>query len=145
MAASRIAKKGYGDREAAQMERLFQKAKRAPAPMTKEQIEEIEDRELDARRHTWRRVAMGTLIMSGPDLFGKVEADREAAVLFGEVAVGVGHYLKRMRALIEVLEVAQNRIELALCARDDWKQIIAEAKREYEAEPDAAEPEVAHA
>jgi hypothetical protein len=86
--------------------------------------------------------------MSGPDLFGKVEADRETAVLFGEVAVGIGHYLKRMRALIEVLEVAQHRIELALCAREDWKQIVAEAKRAYEAEPgdaDTTEPEVAHA
>ena len=121
-------------------EALYRKCRRAGPSMTDAEVEETEHTLNDPRRHMWRRAAFGVLSMSGEELFSKIEADRESAVVFAEMAVGIRDYSKDMRGLADLLDSAHVRIELGLCPREDCRTVRAEADKNY-----AAEPEVAHA
>jgi hypothetical protein len=116
-------------------EALYRKLRRAGPGLSDADVSELEGSLNDPRQHIWRRAAFGTAMMSGKDLFGKIEADRESAVVFAEMAIGVRDYVKRVRALADLIDMEQVRIELALCAREDCEEVRAEAKKEYAAEP----------
>jgi hypothetical protein len=116
-------------------ERLYRKVRRSPPPMTNAEVEETEHALNDPRRHLWRRGAFGVLSMSGEELFSKIEAaDRKGAVVFAEIAIGVGDYVSNMRGILDLLESAQVRIELSLSAREDCEAVRAAAEKEYAAE-----------
>jgi hypothetical protein len=73
------------------------------------------------------------LRMPCEELFGKIDAAHETAVVLAETAKGIRGYTLGLRELARMLDVAQARIEIGLCARDDYDEVLAEAKIERKA------------
>jgi hypothetical protein len=91
-------------------------------------VAEIEQTEQDPRNHAWRRVALAFLQMPCEELFGKIDADYKTAVRLAEAAKGIRGYTSSLRELARILDVAQARIEIGLCKRDDYDEVLAEAE-----------------
>jgi hypothetical protein len=114
-------------------ERLYRKLRRSGPFLTDAQVDEIEQTEQDPRNHTWRRAALAVLRMPCEELFGKIDAAHETAVVLAETAKGIRGYTSGLRELARILDVAQVRIEIGLCKRDDYDEVLAEAKVERKA------------
>ena len=113
--------------------KLYLKIRRCGPAITKARADEIEQTEQNPESHMWRRAALGFLCMPCEELFGKIETDRKTAVIVAEAAHGIRDYTKGLRALANCLEGAQVRIEVGLCKRDDYYDVLAEAKVEQKA------------
>jgi hypothetical protein len=70
------------------------------------------------------------LRMPCEELFGKIDAAHETAVVLAETAKGIRGYTLGLRELARILDVAQARIEIGLCKRNDYDEVLAEAKVE---------------
>jgi hypothetical protein len=114
-------------------EKLYRKLRRSGPYLTEAQVDKIEQTEQDPRNHVWRRTALAFLRMPCEELFGKIDADHETAVVLAEAAKGIRGYTLSLRELARILDVAQARIEVGLCGRDDYDEVLAEAKVERKA------------
>jgi hypothetical protein len=111
-------------------EKMYLKMRRAGPAITRAQACKFEKMEQDPTRHQWRRAAFAILSMSCEELFGKIDADREAAVALAATAQGIRDYAKAVQAMDEFCRVAAFRIDIGLCKRDDYDEVLAEAKVE---------------
>ena len=114
-------------------EKLYLKMRRAGPAITRAQAYKFEKMEQDPTRHAWRRAAFAILSMPCEELFGKIDSDREAAVALAATAQGIRDYAKAVQAMDEFLRVAAFRIDVGLCKRDDYDEVLAEAKVERKA------------
>jgi hypothetical protein len=113
--------------------KLYWKLRRSGPAITEAELDQIELTEQDPKNHMWRRAALAFLLMPCEQLFSKIDSDREAAVVFAESAQGIRDYTSSLRELARILEIASTRIELGLCKRDDYYDVLAEAKVERKA------------
>lgn len=114
-------------------EKMYLKMRRVGPAITRAQAYKFEKMEQDPGRHVCRRAAFAILSMSCEELFGKIESDREAAVALAAAAQGIRDYDKAVLAMDEFCRVAVFRIEIGLCKRDDYDEVLAEAKIERKA------------
>lgn len=111
--------------------KLYWKLRRSGPAMTEAQVDKIERIEQDPKNHMWRRAALAFLLMPCEELFSRIDSsDREVAVVFAESAQGIRDYTSSLRELARILEIASTRIELGLCKRDDYYDVLADAKVE---------------
>ena len=111
-------------------EKLYRKLRRSGPALTEAQVDKIEQTEQDPRNHAWRRTALALLCMPCEELFGKIDADHKTAMVLAEAANGIRRYTLSLRELARILDIAQVRIEIGLCGRDDYDEVLAEAKIE---------------
>ena len=107
-------------------EKLYKAARSAPSLPT-EEVEQLEEALLTPER----RAALGVLSMPSEELFSKIETDRDAAETFALTAEGVRCYVKEQRVILDMLNSARVRIEIALCARVDCGEVRAAGTAQY--------------
>jgi hypothetical protein len=127
-------------------EKLYWKMRRCGPAITRAQAYKFEKMEQDPARHQWRRAAFAILSMPCEELFGKIDGDRKTAVVLAGTAQGIRDYAKAVQAMDEFLHVAQLRIEIGLCKRDDYDEVLAEAgvERKVGKRLSASKARVAH-
>jgi hypothetical protein len=105
--------------------RIFAQLEAAPALLTREQVESIED---EIRTDSWQRAALIFCTTSGKDLCRKIEHDRDFAILAAQVKNSLSSVKERYDQLTELLATVDVRIMLALCGRKDMEAVLAEAE-----------------
>ncbi|CAB3779108.1 hypothetical protein [Pararobbsia alpina] len=105
--------------------RIFAQLEAAPALLTREQVELIED---EIRRDSWQRAALIFCTSTGKDLCRKIERDRDFAILAAQVKNSLTAVKERYEQLTELLSTVDVRIMLALCGRKDMEAVLAEAE-----------------
>lgn len=105
--------------------RIFAQLEAAPALLTREQVESLED---DIRKDSWQRAALIFCTSSGKDLCRKIEHDRDFAILAVQVKNSLSRVKARYEQLTELFATVDVRIMLALCGRKDMDAVLAEAE-----------------
>ena len=105
--------------------RIFAQLEAAPALLTREQVETIEN---DIQKDAWQRAALIFCTSTGEDLCRKIEHDREFAILAAQVKNSLSSIKERYEQLTELLATVDVRIMLALCGRRDMEAVLAEAE-----------------
>jgi hypothetical protein len=105
--------------------RIFEQLEAAPALLTREQVESIED---DMRGDFWQRAALVFCTSSGKDLCRKIEHDRDFAIMAAQVKNSLSSVKERYEKLAELVAMVDVRIMLALCGRKDLDAVLAEAR-----------------
>lgn len=105
-------------------ERLYAQAKAAPPFIDLESVNEIE-RTLTT--DAVRRLALITATKSGQEL-ADIIADRESAISMAGFNHDLTDAAERYKSLGELLEAVRARLLILLCAREDMKEVYAEAK-----------------
>jgi hypothetical protein len=105
--------------------RIFAQLEAAPALLTREQVESIEN---EIQKDSWQRAALIFCTSTGKDLCRKIEHDREFAILAVQVKNSLSSIKERYEQLTELLATVDVRIMLALCGRRDMEAVLAEAE-----------------
>lgn len=105
--------------------RIFAQLEAAPALLTREQVDSLED---EIQKDSWQRAALIFCTSSGKDLCRKIEHDREFAILAAQVKNSLTSVKERYAQLTELLATVDVRIMLALCGRKDMEAVLAEAE-----------------
>jgi hypothetical protein len=97
-----------------------------PAAWTDEDVRLFERRrrEFVASDDITLRLGLACMTRSVRDLAGPLETSREAAVAMADYARAARDYADRLKALARLMEGAACRAELALCVRDDMREIV---------------------
>jgi hypothetical protein len=109
--------------------KVFRALQRVPAEMSKDQVFEIDQRFMSQPYGVARRLGLPVYTLSGKDLTAKIKTDRALAVAHAEIADRIDESVKVTRQLADDLERAAWRIRVALCAREDTEDVIAEARK----------------
>ncbi len=105
--------------------RIFAQLEAAPALLTREQVESIEN---EIQKDSWQRAALIFCTSTGKDLCRKIEQDREFAIRAAQVKNSLASIKERYEQLTELLATVDVRIMLALCGRRDMEAVLAEAE-----------------
>lgn len=113
---------------AADYEKLFLKMEREKkAVLPKGFLQESEE----AIQADWcRRAALAFLARPFKEMTDKLKENRDTAVAFAALASRLPTSIKRYEAVIDVLETAKLRIDMALCVREDMPAVLKEAGHE---------------
>jgi hypothetical protein len=76
----------------------------------------------------YRRIALAYLSKPFPETAKGIASDKKTARAFAEVSVQLGDVVKQYQSLVDLLKAADTRLMLALCQREDMKQLLAEAR-----------------
>lgn len=116
-------------------ETLLEKVLNAPATLTKENVDE-DEASLNAQ--SWiRRTGVSLQTISGRELCENVKDDKDTAIVLAEWSNAVGEYIKKVNAIVEILEASRLRVMVALARREDVDQIMEAAAKDDQG--DAAE------
>ena len=127
-AATSIAKRKSPRLTEKEAKRIFNQLKKAPAICTKGDVGEIDRELMTGNAGVMRRVAIAVLSKPGKFVIGIANGKREKAVAMAEGMLSIQHEVKRMRELADIMDMAQRRMGIALCIREDMQEILAEAK-----------------
>ena len=129
--------KSKKNRDDAFAKKLLRDFDAQPAQITNEQLDKIEADFLGLSKRRSRRSALLSLTMSGMELTKTVTGDREDALAWAVASTCIHEYASRLREFADLMERASTRIGVALCSREDMRELV------LEAEAEATRPEVA--
>jgi hypothetical protein len=132
--ASKQAKRAPAQKNTDAELRLYQKLRRAPAAFSREDMHAMETA---YQKHAfgpegfapYRRSILFFLSMPAKKVFDGIRDDREEAVAFADALLGARAYVEWLRAVTETMVAGITRLEIALCAREDMDEVIAEAEK----------------
>ena len=75
-----------------------------------------------------RRVALAVLTQPCADFFEKIRDDRSTAVAFASLLHDVDDLMQHIDAYRALIEAAQTRLMVGLCAREDMSAVLAEGE-----------------
>lgn len=114
-----------------QAQKLLDGLKAAPALM---RMKTALDFDQAMRSHDYsRRLALLVLSRPGADLLDNIKANRELAVAMADVLERLRDYGPMLEELRRLVSVAETRIVIALAAREDAVEIVADAKNSRKA------------
>ncbi|HEX3915525.1 MAG TPA: S24 family peptidase [Steroidobacteraceae bacterium] len=99
-----------------------------PAQITNEQLDAIEADFLGLGKRRSRRAALAAQAMSGIELTKAVTGDRETALAFTVAEISITEYASHLREFADMMKSASARIGIALCSREDMRELYAEAE-----------------
>lgn len=114
---------------------LYEECRVQPAAIDAAQMHKLERAVRDDPHGVTRRVALATLAKPCAVLFDAVERDRAAAVSIAHACDALDTYCGHLQAVLDTMEAARLRMELALCGREDMDAIYAEARAGSADEP----------
>lgn len=101
----------------------------APAMLTQTEMVAIDAAMTGDADGITRRVALASLTRAVPQLIESVTDDRVVAVEFARHADALKDYIDRLNEFTTMMQSARLRLRIALCARPDMDEILAEAGR----------------
>jgi hypothetical protein len=122
-------------------DKFVSKLLKEPPVLTDKQVSGIEHK---IQRDAYRRTALVFLAKPFKEMAEKFAKDRKGAVAFADVAYGARAMAQRYKSLSDLLESASMRIEVALCSREDFREVLEEGKPDWWREWREKNPEVAH-
>lgn len=107
--------------------RVMADLRKAKPYLTEKQLDAIESRFCDGTKGVSRRAALLVLLKPGAWLIEHIEKDRDVAVALADVARCGADYASRLRQTADLVDTAAARINVALCVREDFDAVRAEA------------------
>jgi len=106
-------------------DRIFEQLEAAPALLSKDQIYDFEDR---IQKDQMRRAAFAIATIGGKELCERIAKEREFAVLVGGLYSELESVAERYQQLTNIFSALHGRLMIALCSREDMKEVIAEGE-----------------
>lgn len=108
-------------------ELMLARVRAAPALLDESQVYAIESK---INGDVTRRAAFALAAIAGGDLIEKISADREFAVVVGDVFNSLGEVKARYQQLLDLFESIHARLAVAVAVREDMTEILAESRTE---------------
>lgn len=106
--------------------KLIEKMEREKEPQVPRSF--LEESEEAIRADWYRRAAVAFLTKPFKEMAEKFRTNRDTAIAFAALSNHLPESIKRYEAVVDVLETAKLRIDLALCGREDMPAVLEEAK-----------------
>jgi len=106
-------------------DKLFAGLETEPALLPPTYCEEVE---LGIQSDATRRAGLLFLTKPFKEMSEAISADRALAIAFADVSIHLEAAIERYKGLANLLQTAHTRMRLALCAREDMAEVLAQAK-----------------
>lgn len=138
MATKKSTKRNRKTRQDADLEALWRKFARSKPPISQDEMRSIEVNFSEQMSSgVTRRMALGALTRSGKQLraaFGK-RSDLESVEVGAEMVASIESYREFLRNVMDMLETARTRVQMAMCEREDMSEVLAAARKRLDQAP----------
>jgi hypothetical protein len=107
-----------------QLDRIAGEFEAQPAQLSKNEVEVIEENFVNAG--VIRRMALGTLSLSGSEIRDAVIDDREGALELAKLCAEAREYATHLKKFAGIMETASVRLMMGLCFREDGPEVLRE-------------------
>lgn len=104
--------------------RLYEQTEASPAILSKEQMYKIES---NIQNDVNRRAAFAIATRTGKELCSGIAEDRDTALAILEVTLNIKELKENYQMLLDMFSSLETRFMVALCVRDDFEELLAEA------------------
>ena len=116
------------DERDTQLESIYDDFVNSSAPITRDEVNQIEERFIGQACGVARRSGLALLARSGKQLVDNITSD-DGAVALAEVSVLTGQYAEDLRAFADLMDSASTRALVPLANREDMRELLDNAEQ----------------